>query len=136
MPLFIATTTSTFRHAYLIEADNQSAALDVIALHKDTLDDKEWYQEHLGETLTDVNETTLSEVTVQHEQTLRDKTNWWLPVETFIVREGDPSVSEPEPSDKAPLDPRVTNMEATILRDPVFMSSRDGWQTSGRWPST
>lgn len=88
--LFCVTTYSSFRHHYLVEADDEMAAKAYVeeALSEGDVEPIEWQQKHLGEVVADARLVARIEAQHQHQKHTSEGCPW-LPLSSVIMREGD-----------------------------------------------
>jgi hypothetical protein len=86
--LFCVTTYSTFRHHYLVEADDAVAAQHYLegALVGVGVEPVEWQQKHLGEVVSGVYPITLADAAQQHQERGSEGCSW-MPLSSLIMRD-------------------------------------------------
>lgn len=130
MSTFVVYRQSTFRHAYLVEAETSDQASEIVDRQIDTI--QEWYQDHLGDTIENIEAIDPATLPTLHEETLRDKTDWWLPVTSFINHNTPSPIAEEdrveEPRVSRDLERDLVNAFWTnstftqLVRDDAFMT--------------
>jgi hypothetical protein len=88
--LFCVTTYSSFRHHYLVEADDAISAQHYLegALVGVGAEPIEWQQKYLREVVSDTRVLTLVDAEQQHQERKSEGCPW-VPLSSIIMRDGE-----------------------------------------------